>query len=137
MKLLKQKNLTVNLLIAAVFVTTVILPIFSMFSRITPEGFREVTTSVQFSRAVWNSLSTSLTATVISLVLALAAAWCTERTRLPGRNLFALLFVAPMLIPSMSHAFGLIALFGNNGLITKMLHVRTAIYGFKIGRAHV
>ena len=61
---------------------------------------------------------------------AVHAAWCVERTRLPGKNLFSLLFVAPMLIPSMSHAFGLIALFGTNGLITRLLHVRTAIYGF-------
>ena len=130
MKLKNRKNLVVNLLIAAVFITSVILPIISMFSRVTAESFREVTGSVQFGRAVWNSLTTSLTATMISLILALLAAWCVERTRLPGKNLFNLLFVAPMLIPSMSHAFGLIALFGTNGLITRLLHVRTAIYGF-------
>ena len=130
MKLKNRKNLVVNLLIAAVFITSVILPIISMFSRVTAESFREVTGSVQFGRAVWNSLTTSLTATMISLILALLAAWCVERTRLPGKNLFSLLFVAPMLIPSMSHAFGLIALFGTNGLITRLLHVRTAIYGF-------
>lgn len=126
----KHRNLAVNLLIAAVFIVTVILPIISMFSRITPEGFDEVIHSVQFGRAIGNSLSTSLTATVISLALALAAAWFTERTRLPGKALFNLLFVAPMLIPSMSHAFGLIALFGTNGLVTRLLHVRTVIYGF-------
>ena len=125
-----KKTLVLNLLIAAVFVTTVILPILSMFSRVTADGFQEVVASVQFGRALVNSLTTSLTATVISLVLALIAAWCVERTRLPGKNLFSLLFVAPMLIPSMSHAFGLIALFGNNGLITKLLHMRTQIYGF-------
>lgn len=130
MMLKKRKNLTVNLLIAAVFAMTVILPIISMFSRVTAEGFREVVNSVQFGRAIRNSLTTSLTATLISLILALGAAWCMERTRLPGKNLFSLLFVAPMLIPSMSHAFGLIALFGTNGVVTRLLHVRTAIYGF-------
>ena len=130
LKLKNRKNLVVNLLIAAIFITSVILPIISMFSRVTAEGFHEVVHSVQFGRAIQNSLSTSLTATLISLILALIAAWCVERTRLPGKNLFSLLFVAPMLIPSMSHAFGLIALFGNNGLITKWLHIRTQIYGF-------
>ena len=125
-----RSHLVMNLLIAAVFITTVILPIFSMFSRVTADGFHEVVNSAQFGKALWNSLSTSLTASVISLVLALAAAWCVERTRLPAKNLFRLLFVAPMLIPSMSHAIGLIALFGTSGLVTKLMHVRTAIYGF-------
>ena len=130
MRITSRKNLAVNLLIAAVFIIAVIMPIISLFSRITVEGFREVVGSVQFGRAVRNSLSTALTTTVISLILAFFAAMAVERTKLPGRNLFSLLFVAPMLIPSMSHAFGLIALFGTNGLITKMLHMRTAIYGF-------
>lgn len=130
LRLKNRKNLVLNLLIAAIFVTTVILPIISMFSRVTAEGFHEVVNSVQFGKALVNSLTTSLTATLISLILALIAAWSVERTRLPGKNLFSLLFVAPMLIPSMSHAFGLIALFGNNGLITKLLHMRTQIYGF-------
>ena len=130
MRIINRKNLVVNLLIAAIFIISVIMPIISLFSRITAEGFQEVVGSVQFGRAVGNSLTTALTTTVISLVLGFCAAMCVERTRLPGRNLFSLLFVAPMLIPSMSHAFGLIALFGTNGLITKLLHVRTAIYGF-------
>ncbi len=130
MRLRNRKNQVLNLLIAAIFLTTVILPIFSMFSRVTAEGFRETVRSVQFGKALVNSLTTSLTATLISLILAMIAAWSVERTGLPGKGLFSLLFVAPMLIPSMSHAFGLIALFGNNGLITKLLHTRTQIYGF-------
>ena len=130
MRIINRKNLVMNLLIAAVFITSVIMPIISLFSRITAEGFREVVGSVQFTRAAGNSLATALTTTVVSLLLAFGAAWCVERTKLPGKNLFSLLFVAPMLIPSMSHAFGLIALFGTNGLITRLLHVRTAIYGF-------
>ena len=129
-KLTKRNHLVMNLLIAAVFISSVILPIVSMFSRVTADGFRAVIRSEQFGKALGNSLSTALTTSVISLILALGAAWCVERTKLPGKNLFRLLFVAPMLIPSMSHAFGLIALFGNNGLITRLLHVRSSIYGF-------
>ena len=129
-RLTKRNHLVMNLLIAAVFISSVILPIVSMFSRVTADGFREVVRSEQFGKALGNSLSTALTTSVISLILALGAAWCVERTKLPGKNLFRLLFVAPMLIPSMSHAFGLIALFGNNGLVTRLLHVRSSIYGF-------
>lgn len=126
----QQKGLILNILIASVFIVTVILPILSMFSRITPEGFQSVIRSPQFGLALRNSLTTAITAAAISLLLALLAAWCVERTPLPARGFFSLLFIAPMLIPSMSHAFGLIALFGNNGMITRLFHVRTAIYGF-------
>ena len=118
-----------HLLIALVFLVSVILPICSMFLRITGEGFSKLTASPQFSEAVWNSLKTALLSTVISLVLSLAAAWCVERTALPCKGLFRILFVIPILIPSISQAFGLIALFGNNGMLTKMLRLSFTIYG--------
>ena len=92
MRIINRKNLVMNLLIAAVFITSVIMPIISLFSRITAEGFREVVGSVQFTRAAGNSLATALTTTVVSLLLAFGAAWCVERTKLPGKNLFSLLF---------------------------------------------
>ena len=41
MRIINRKNLVMNLLIAAVFITTVILPIFSMFSRVGATPFSE------------------------------------------------------------------------------------------------
>ncbi len=123
-------KLIIKLSILLFFIVAVILPIASMLCRITPEGFVSVVQSVQFPQAVKNSITTALTATAISLVLAMLAAWCLERTAIRFKALFNLLFMLPMLIPSISHAFGLVALFGTNGMVTNLLGLETSIYGF-------
>ena len=120
----------VQLCLALFFLFCVVAPIVSMFSRITPEGFRNVLSSPQFLPAVKNSLLTGLTATVISLLLSLAAAFAVERSRIRCKALFSTLLVLPMLIPSISHAFGLVALFGKSGLLTELFHLDLNIYGF-------
>lgn len=123
-------KLIIQVCIGLFFVACVILPIVSMLSRITPEGFSQVIASEQFLPAVKNSVTTGLVSTLISMFLALLAAWCLERTAVRGRAVFAMLFVIPMLIPSISHAFGLVALFGANGMITNLLGWDGSIYGF-------
>ncbi len=130
MKRSARTALVINVSVALFFVVCVIAPILSMLFRITPEGFSDTVRSEVFGRAVWNSLSTGLTATVITLALALAASLALERSRAPLRPLFGTLFVLPMLIPSISHAFGLVALFGRNGILTELFHIDGSIYGF-------
>ena len=129
-----KKNLTprafLQLGIAAFLIFSVVLPIVSMLGRITPDGLKAVFTSPQFTRAVWNSISTGLVATLISLTLALLAAWCLERTSMKVKALFSVCFVIPMLMPSISHAFGLVALLGTNGIVTNWLGLSSGIYGF-------
>ena len=123
-------KITIQVCIALFFVFCVILPIFSMLRRITPEGFRELVNSKLFLPALQNSFTTALTATLITLVLSLTAAWALERTAIKGRTIFSMLFVLPMLIPSISHAFGLVSLLGANGFLTNLLHLNGTIYGF-------
>lgn len=120
----------INLSIAAFFCVCVILPICSMFTRITPKAFDVLIHSVQFGTAVQNSLKTSTASTLISITLALAAAWCLERTAIRFKSVFGMVFVIPMLIPSISHAFGLVTLFGTNGLLTNFFGLNSGIYGF-------
>ena len=120
----------INLSIAIFFCVSVILPICSMFARITPKAIDDLIHSAQFETAVQNSLKTSAVATLISIALALAAAWCLERTAIRLKPAFSMIFVIPMLIPSISHAFGLVALFGANGLLTNFLGLHSGIYGF-------
>ena len=112
------------------FVFSILCPIISMLARITPEGINQMFTSRQFSTAAVNSLTTALVAAAISVVLALAIAWAMERTDIRLKAFFSIAFVVPMLIPSISHAFGLVALLGANGLITNALGLKITIYGF-------
>ena len=125
-----NRRRVINLSIAAFFCVCVILPIGSMFARITPKAFDNLIHSAQFGTAVQNSLRTSVTSTLISVALALAAAWCLERSTIRLKPVFSMIFVTPMLIPSISHAFGLVALFGANGLLTNFFGFNNSIYGF-------
>lgn len=126
----KKQALFINSCIALFFILCVILPILSMLSRITPAGIHQVISSPQFGPAVWNSVATAFTAALLSILLALAAAWCVERTAIKGKAIYSMIFLLPMLIPSISHALGLIALFGNNGILTNLLQGKWNIYGF-------
>ncbi len=126
-----RKVSVINIGIALFFLVSVILPILSMFRRITPEGFREMVRLPMFGQAVKNSLATGLTATVLSLLLAFAAAWCVQRVLARHRAVISMVLTVPMLIPSISHAFGLVALFGSNGMLTRLLGLPGNIYGFK------
>ena len=119
-----------SIIILAFFGVFVIFPVCSLFMRITPSGIVDVINLPQFYEALKNSLICSGTAALISLCLALVCAMCIERTRIKHKAFFNLLFVMPMLIPSISHAFGLVALFGANGLITKIFGLNGSIYGF-------
>ena len=126
----KSRPNIVSICMILFFVVCVIAPLMSMMLRITPGGFQAVLRSPQFGPAVMNSLSTTLTATVISLTLSLLAAWSLERTQVRGKVIFGALFTLPMLIPSISHALGLVALFGKNGLLTNLFHLSGSVYGF-------
>lgn len=125
-----RRRRVIDLSIAAFFCVCVIFPILSMFTRITPQAFDRLVHSAQFGTAVRNSLTTSVTATVIAMVLAMAAAWSLERTTIRFKPVFSMIFVIPMLIPSISHAFGLVTLFGANGLLTNLFGFQSGIYGF-------
>lgn len=120
----------VQLCLALFFLFCAVAPIVSMFSRITPEGFRSVLSSPQFLPAVKNSLLTGLPPRS-------SPSFCPSPPPSPwnapasaARALFSTLLVLPMLIPSISHAFGLVALFGKSGLLTELFHLDLNIYGF-------
>ena len=129
----REKNIAqrvIQISIALFFLTGVAFPILRMFARITPEKVSSLTASPQFSQALVNSLVTSFLATVVTMALSMAAAFALERTAMKGKAFFRMLLVVPMLIPSISHAFGLVALFGTNGLVTRLLGLRSGIYGY-------
>lgn len=120
----------INIFIAVFFGVSVLLPIFSMFMRITPGSVKELVHSPQFNSAVKNSFLTALAATAVSVALSLAAAWCLERTAVRLKPVFKMILVMPMLVPSISHAFGLVSLLGANGLLTNLFGLGRGIYGF-------
>ena len=98
--------------VSIIFFLGIFAPMGALFVRITPESFAQVIQSPQFFDALQNSVSTGLIATIIAMVLSLTAAWSLERIAIRGKEIFTIIFGIPMLIPSISHSFGLVALFG-------------------------
>jgi iron(III) transport system permease protein len=55
---------------------------------------------------LWNTIRLAVVVTVACAVIGTAAAWCVERTDLPGRRAWAVLVVVPLAIPDFVVGFG-------------------------------
>jgi iron(III) transport system permease protein len=55
---------------------------------------------------LWNTVRLTVVVTALSAVIGTAAAWCVERTDLPGRRIWAVLVVVPLAIPDFVVSFG-------------------------------
>ncbi len=118
-----------KLLLGFIFVILVIFPLVRMLAYIDGGSLSKVVASTSFPQAVKNSVLVALTATAITLVIAYALAMCVERSGIRWKNMWNLVLVLPMLIPSISHGMGLIVLLGNNGLLTRLFNLDGNIYG--------
>jgi iron(III) transport system permease protein len=126
----RRVSLLVKLVCFTIFLVAVILPLIRMLANLSDTSISAVMGSPRFALALGNSLLASGTATVISIGIASLLAWCVTRSGIRFKRLWIILFTLPMLIPSISHGMGLIVLFGANGVITNLLHLKGSIYGF-------
>ena len=55
---------------------------------------------------LWNTIRLTIVVTAACAVIGTAAAWCVERTDLPGRRAWAVLVVVPLAIPDFVVSFG-------------------------------
>ncbi len=55
---------------------------------------------------LWNTVRLTVVVTLLSAIIGTAAAWCVERTNLPGRRIWAVLVVVPLAIPDFVVSFG-------------------------------
>ena len=128
---MKRRTCSAAKLAAAVFfLFSVILPVGRMLFGLADTDIGKVFSGEKFQKALLNSVTVSLTATLISLLLAAALAFCIARTSIRGKAFFKTILVLPMLLPSISHGMGLIILFGANGILTRLFGLSTGLYGF-------
>ena len=116
--------------IAIIFILLCLLPLLRMLFFIDTATLKKIVTSEIFKVSVINTLLVGITATVISVSLALMLAFSLQRTRLKGKSVLSMIFCLPMLIPSISIGWGLVILFGSNGVFTKIFSLNNSIYGF-------
>ena len=120
----------VKLLIGLFLFVAVICPLALMLMNMAGSDISSVVHLPRFREALFNSLITTTSATIISIMLAWVFALCVVRSNMPFRQMFTVLVTLPMLIPSISHGMGLVLLFGGNGIITRHFSFSGAIYGF-------
>ncbi|MEG0571071.1 MAG: ABC transporter permease subunit, partial [Oscillospiraceae bacterium] len=121
---------SVKFVLIAFFCVTVFLPIFMMFSKIKWDTVSSFVFTQQFAKTVQNSLSVTIISTVISVLLAYILAFAINRSRIPCKGAISVLLALPMLIPSISHGMGLINIFGENGIFTKLFGINIGLTGF-------
>lgn len=128
--MISHKAMITRIAIACVFIILVFVPLITMFTNINGESFSKVVNSSNFWPSLVNSIIVSFVSTVLTIVLAYFLALCIERSNIKLKGLFGIIFVLPMLIPSISNGMGLVILFGNNGVLTNLLGLNFNIYGF-------
>ena len=127
----KAGFLVTKLVMFGVFGGLVLIPLISMLSNISASSIQTVFSSSMIGEIIGNSILATALATVITIVIAYFLAVCMERVDIRLRPLFSIILILPMLIPSISHGMGLVILFGNNGIITNLLHLHSNIYGLQ------
>ena len=120
----------VKLLMAVIFILLCILPLARMLLFIDKDTLVKVVSSEMFLTSTVNTLLVGVTATVISVVMALLLAVSLQRTNIRFKSAFSIIFCLPMLIPSISIGWGMVILFGTNGVLTRLFSIEGSVYGF-------
>lgn len=118
-----------KILLSVLFVGVIFLPLLQMFAHMDRQSILKVIQGPNFLTVVLNSLTAAVLATLITVSLAFGIAMCIQRTKIRLKGIFGIIFVLPMLIPSISNGMGLVILLGNNGILTRILGLDGNIYG--------
>ena len=105
------------LLAACVGPLLVLLPILTILLqalRIAPSDAIDLLFRPLVGRLLNNTLTLMAASTVAAAVIGTAAAWCVERTQLPGRRAWAVLVAVPLAIPPFVTSYAWVSL--SNGL---------------------
>lgn len=91
-------------------------------------NFARYVTEPGLSVAIWNSVTLSTISTILTIAIAFPYAYALHRSHIPAKALFRIIMLVPLLAPSMLPAFGMIYLFGNQGILKSVL-LGNSIYG--------
>ena len=98
---------------AALVGALVLLPLVFLIVEAQQSGWNQVERLLfRHNTAVllWNTLRLVLASASLCLLIGVAAAWCVERTTIPGRRLWAVVLVLPLGIPDFVVGFGWVSL---------------------------
>lgn len=133
----KWVRLLVLLLALAFLLIGLALPLLAMLSKSMQDAsgafvglanFGQYFRTPALANSIFNSLFVAVTTTAIVMSVAFICAYGVTRTRMPGKRLFRVLALLPILAPSLLPAISLVYMFGNQGYIRELLGDNT-IYG--------
>ncbi|MBR2319340.1 MAG: ABC transporter permease subunit [Clostridia bacterium] len=127
--MIRDKSNYLKILLSVFFVVCVILPLIQVLANIDGDSWRELCQQPKFGESIRHSLTAAGLSTLVSVGLALLLSFCLARSNIRLKNMFKIVLTLPMLIPSISHGWGLKMLLGNNGILTKWLGMSEGIYG--------
>ena len=123
-----KKINNINIFVFVFLIFTVFNPILQMLNKVEWSDFSNIISSSSFETALINSTIVTSVSTLISILIAYILAFALNRTNIKRRAVLKIIITIPMLIPSISHGLGLINLFGNNGIISRIFNFN--IIGF-------
>lgn len=126
----KGFRISIYTFIGLFLVLSFVFPLVSLIINTEWSGFTKLISEDLFKESLFNSVIVSLVATIISVLLAYFCSYVINRTNIKFKKVISIVITLPMLIPSISHGLGLINLFGNNGIFTRLLGIDFNIIGF-------
>ena len=90
--------------------------------------FREYFATPSVQRSIWNTLWVATVVTAITIPLAFTYAYALTRSCMPGKTLFRVIALTPILAPSLMAAISFIQWFGTQGLLKGLLG-GASVYG--------
>jgi molybdate transport system permease protein len=94
-----------------------ILPIAAMIARVDPVALGANLASEEVSQAIWLSVSTTASSTVLGLLLGTPLAYLLARHHFRGRSILDTLIDLPMVLPPSVAGIALLIAFGRRGVI--------------------
>ena len=125
-----RMSTSLKILLIIFWLLAIILPLLRMLSTMTSVDVGSIIRSNKFAKALRQSITVSLVATAVSVILAGILAWAVARTNVRHKTIMTTLVTVPMLIPSISHGMGLVIILGANGWLSRLLGISGGIYGF-------
>ncbi len=137
---ISERHIKIGMTLAAAIplVTFVLYPLWAILKKsfLLPDGgwglgnYARYFSDPGFVEIVNNSFVVSISATVVTIILAYAFAYAMHRSSIPYKAVWNFIAMLPLFAPSLVQALGFQLLLGRNGAINRIFGTELDIYGF-------
>ena len=121
----RQRPPAILVVLAVLGATVFVLPLIGLLVRTPWSDLVDLVTSDVVADALWLSLSTSVVATVITVILGVPLAWVLARRSFPGRRVLRAVVTLPMVLPPVVGGAALLFALGRRGVVGEPLNDAT------------